>query len=128
MRYAFGRDWSHLPLPHIHSEIGDGRVFNLDEIQKIKAGLLPESMDDRWLIYYCEDKLYFHRSWTGMCFYLAHFTETNEGAVLSSIQINRDSDRYDVGSDASEVAQVHGLIDIFLIERNRPYSTRGTAA
>ena len=43
------------------------RVFSQEDMDRIRRGVVPETMDDKWFIYWTEDALYFHRSWTGCC-------------------------------------------------------------
>jgi len=34
-------------------------------------GLVPEEIEDKWFIYWEDDTLFFHRSWTGNCIYVS---------------------------------------------------------
>ena len=36
-------------------------------MDQIRAGHIPEMMEDKWFIYWQDDRLFFHRSWTGYC-------------------------------------------------------------
>jgi hypothetical protein len=39
--------------------------FTEEQYQKLQEGLVPKAMEDKWYIYFENDCLYFHRSWTG---------------------------------------------------------------
>lgn len=52
--------------------------FKLSELDKLKLGFLPKSMDDRWFYYYENGTVNFYRSWTGnLIFSLILNEETN---------------------------------------------------
>ena len=38
-------------------------AFDADQLVHLKAGLIPQAMEDKWFIYF--EELFFHRSWTG---------------------------------------------------------------
>ena len=39
--------------------------FSEEQYQQLQKGLIPEQMEDKWYIYFEDNWLYFHRSWTG---------------------------------------------------------------
>lgn len=39
--------------------------FDDQQMQFIRAGLIPKEMEDKWFVYFEEPFLYLHRSWTG---------------------------------------------------------------
>jgi len=43
--------------------------YSKEEYNKIKQGFIPKVMEDRWFVYFEDNKLYMHRSWTGNCIY-----------------------------------------------------------
>lgn len=46
--------------------------FSAEQFDQLQKGLIPEAMEDKWFIYFENDWLFFHRSWTGNCIYQAH--------------------------------------------------------
>jgi len=40
-------------------------TWDTKEFAKVSRGLIPQSMDDKWFVYYEAPHLFFHRSWTG---------------------------------------------------------------
>jgi hypothetical protein len=40
-------------------------AFDRVEFARLRAGLIPQQMEDKWFIYYEEPHLFLHRSWTG---------------------------------------------------------------
>jgi hypothetical protein len=44
-------------------------TFSPTELSRLRKGLIPKSMDDKWFIYFESPYLYLHRSWTGKLIY-----------------------------------------------------------
>ncbi len=66
------RQWKHhpfvdpVPLPY-------GATFDRAEFEKIRAGLVPGAMEDKWFIQFEEPDLGLYRSWTGKAVYRVTF-------------------------------------------------------
>jgi hypothetical protein len=62
------------------------RGFTREQMARIVLGSLPESMDDKWVIYAADDDcaLYFHRSWTGAWVYTVHFEAIGDGGARAT--------------------------------------------
>jgi hypothetical protein len=59
-------------------------AFDAEQFVRLKAGLIPQAMEDKWCIYYEEPELFFHRSWTGQPVYrLTLATLADGGATVS---------------------------------------------
>ncbi len=63
-------------------------------------------------------RLFFHRSWTGLCAYEAKFTPTNGGYVITSAVVTSDRGQYDRSSDEFETEFVEELITGFLLDES----------
>jgi hypothetical protein len=81
----------------------------------IRLGSIPMEMEDKWFLHYADDKLYFLRSWTGLCVYVARFRPTEGGAILVDAELNRDPDQYTGTDDAYDAQVIHFLIDSLLL-------------
>jgi hypothetical protein len=44
-------------------------VFSHEDADKLREGLIPEVMEDKWFIYFEDPHLFLHRSWTGQPVY-----------------------------------------------------------
>ena len=81
-RIAKSSDWKTktfarlIPLPY-------RAAFSHSEMARLKQGLIPSEMEDKWFIYFENDVLYFHRSWTGFGAFQVHFENTEGGAKVS---------------------------------------------
>ena len=108
-------DWREHPLPEKHITVGLDRPFSTEEMASIRLGSIPRQMEDKWFLHFRDDQLFFLRSWTGLCVYVARFQSTGDGALLVSADINRDPEQYtetDAGFDARMVLY---LIDTLLL-------------
>jgi hypothetical protein len=44
-------------------------AFDSEQFARLREGLIPQRMEDKWFIYYEEPHLFLHRNWTGAPFY-----------------------------------------------------------
>ena len=109
------RDWQTKLLPVKHAVIPLDRHFTHEDMKKIRAGVRPEQMEDRWFIYWENNQLFFHRSWTGYCIYVANFNEDDEGARMMSALVNRDPEQYTQINDEADKYQISLLIDLVVL-------------
>lgn len=93
------------------------RTFPQNEMQRIKRGFVPADSDERWFIFYEEDSLYLHRSWTGFCVYVVRFRDSERGFTAWQLQANRNPKQYGVSDDSYDCEMVFWLIDFFLLGR-----------
>lgn len=123
---AKASDWKTFPLPDQRMRITLGRAFDSVEMARIRNGLVPEEMEDKWFIYYQDDTLYLHRSWTGYCIYVVRFVEAGEGVSrMTWAEVNGDTTQYHAKDAAEEVAHLHYLIDLLLLQRHPEYPDAG---
>lgn len=54
------------------------------EYARLSLGLIPEEMEDKWFIYLEDNKLYCHRSWTGLCTYIVEFAPCEAGCRVKA--------------------------------------------
>ena len=66
--HASSTSWKHEPFKEV-VPIPYQAAFDGKQFAKLKEGLIPEQMEDKWFIYYEEPNLFIHRSWTGQPVY-----------------------------------------------------------
>ncbi|HLJ87791.1 MAG TPA: hypothetical protein VKZ53_13280 [Candidatus Angelobacter sp.] len=70
-------------------------TFDAEQFSRLKDGLIPKQMEDKWFIYYEEPYLFFHRGWTGQPVYRVKLQRLNDGAetteALWSKELAKDS-------------------------------------
>jgi hypothetical protein len=58
-------------------------VFSREEFDKLREGLVPKVMEDKWFAYFEDPYLFFHRSWTGEPIYRLTLAPNTEGASVA---------------------------------------------
>ena len=108
-------DWQTEAMPASHAVLTLDRLFSPAEMAQIRLGLIPEAMEDKWFIYWLDDTLHCHRSWTGSSIYVVHFAIAGDAARMVSAEVSRDPTQYKGTSDEHDRALISYLIDILLL-------------
>ncbi len=109
-------DWKRKPMPEKNTRIVFEKGYNEQEMEKIKWGFIPEQMEDKWFIFWKDNKLHFHRSWTGICIYIVNFQkEQNNKYSIKDAIINRDPEQYKSTDDEYDKKLILYIIDTLLI-------------
>lgn len=67
------------------------RVFTQDEMTRLRAGLVPEEMEDKWFVVFTDDELRLHRSWTGNHVYTVRFEPAPWGERITELLVDTAS-------------------------------------
>ena len=110
-------DWEVKPLPSKRASISLNRIFEPSEMERICRGLVPEEMEDKWFIFWEDDTLFFHRSWTGFCIYAVHFVCDEDACRMVSAAVNRDPTQYSGVSDEQDARLISYLVDLLLLHQ-----------
>ena len=108
-------DWKLRKMPKSQVTIRVSRRFSAREIDKIKLGFRPESMDDKWFIFYEQERLNIHRSWTGYCIYVVHFEKEGRDHVACEVHVNRNPKQYGVSDNSYDAQMAFWVIDFILL-------------
>ena len=107
-----------LPMPATHITVALDRLFSKDEAALLKLGFLPQEMEDKWFIYFENDILHFHRSWTGVCIYQVSFKQEGDTLRMNQAIVNRDPDQYAEAHAERDQEMISQMIDAFLLRRD----------
>ncbi len=102
------------PMPMQHIILSLDRLFSQAEIDLIKLGFAPREMQDKWFIYFENDVLYFHRSWTGYCIYQVALM----GLRITQAIVNRNPQQYKETRNERDLQNIVELIGTFLLHRD----------
>jgi hypothetical protein len=69
------------PMPAARARVEIAREFTADERKMLELGLLPQGMDDHWLVFFEDGWLHCHRSWSGMCRYMLRVEDRPDGTA-----------------------------------------------
>ena len=85
---------------------------------RIRHGLRPEAMEDKWFAYFDNDRICFHRSWTGAKIYEAEIHRGDRYYEITEITVERDVEIYKCTSDDEDVRSFGFLIGRGLLGLN----------
>ena len=103
-------DWEAHPLTHPESIPPPTRIWTSEEMDHIREGYVPEIMDEKWFIFMERNRLFAHRSWTGLGVYEATFTPVDGGYVIESAIVTGNRSEYKRSSDQDESQILEVLI------------------
>jgi hypothetical protein len=86
-------------------------------MRQIRAGVVPQQMEDKWFIFWERNALYFHRSWTGHCWYVVRFIKDGDECAMIEAEVNRDPEQYKETSDERDAEMISYMIDMLLLRQ-----------
>ena len=102
---AAGDEWDKKLMLKKQEALAFKRAFTAEQMKVLRRGHVPEAMEDKWFWYMQGNKLYAHRSWTGICIYIVEFCP---GHVLR-VHVNRNPKQYYCTSDEEDLQTVNKL-------------------
>ena len=105
------------PIPSERAALNFSERYSTQEFERIARGLIPQAMEDKWIIFFEEPWLYFHRSWTGFGIYGVRFEQEATGWSATEAWVSRNADQYSGSNIEYETALLKFLIDALLLER-----------
>lgn len=113
---ACEEDWPDLrPLPERRAEIAIDLRYGDDAMCRIRKGFLPVDQDEKWFIWFGDDVLHLHRSWTGICIYEVRFVQDAAGWKATAALVNRDPEQYGATDDDEDRRTLIEMIDLHLL-------------
>lgn len=111
-------DWKAKAMPQDkRGLITLGFDYSLDSMDWIRLGHYPDAMDDRWFMYFANDTLFIHRSWTGYCIYMVRFIQVGSYYCGVDAIVNRDPKQYKETDDSVDTGLIRELIDDVLLRQ-----------
>ncbi len=112
-------DWKTSPLPKKHVVLHFGRDFSRREMVAIERGFRPTQMEDKWFVYVQDDQVYFHRSWTGYCVYVARLRRRRDRVSLVEVAVSGDPKEHDFEGATTEAVRFAWLFEFLLLGKER---------
>jgi O-acetyl-ADP-ribose deacetylase (regulator of RNase III) len=97
-------------MPERRARLDVRCTFTASEMERLREGLVPEEMEDKWFVVWQDDALLFYRSWTGYLIHRVRFAPAPWGERIAEVEVNRDSDQYRQTDDRHD-----GLLLLFLM-------------
>ena len=114
-------DWKTEPMPKEHIVLSFLHQFSVKEYEKLQQGFVPDQMEDKWFIYFEDNKLYFHRSWVGFCIYIVEFEVGEKSSQIVKVIVNRDKNQYSETDNKWDLEFVVYLINLLLLNKSAHY-------
>jgi hypothetical protein len=122
MTKAQKSDWQNCKdMPEDNVVLSFEQEYSLEDYKRIQDGVVPRQMEDKWFIYFEDDKLYCHRSWTGICIYIVEFAVDEDVAKIKTITVNRDNEQYEKFDNDWDCRFAAYLISLLLLDNTVPY-------
>lgn len=99
-------------------------TFTADEVARLRHGLIPRAMEDKWFVCFEHPSLMFHRSWTGQGVYRVDFASNGQdvGRAVCAETVLGES------GDVVHHAKLLGfLIGNLMLGRREPFPLPGIA-
>jgi ADP-ribosylglycohydrolase len=84
--------------------------FTETQFARIRHGLLPEAMEDKWFAYFENGRICFHQSWIGAKIYEAKIQKSNSNYIISDVIVERDAKIYANTDDAYDIHSFEFLV------------------
>ena len=101
--------WKLHPMPERAVRLPLRMRFSRSEVARLQRGNIPREMEDRWYVYFHDDWVNFHRSWTGFCIYKLRLEVDGDCYRIAEAWVNRDREQYaseDLTEDESLLVSV----------------------
>ena len=108
-------NWKAEPLTIPQPIPAPARVWTEDEMEAIRRGYVPHMMEEKWFIFMERNRLFAHRSWTGIGIYEATFAPAEGGYIVESAVVTGDETKYRRSSDEDESLTLEVLIASYLL-------------
>ncbi|MXW60674.1 MAG: hypothetical protein F4Z58_14190 [Acidimicrobiaceae bacterium] len=118
-------DWRVEPLTLPQPIPAPSRVWTEAEMADIRRSYVPHMMEEKWFIFMEGNRLFAHRSWTGLGVFEATFAPAEGGYVIESAFVTGEDDARLRDSDEAESRTLERLISGHLLRE--PPSTEQLA-
>lgn len=101
MHIATKSDWPDLkPMPASYEDMKIELHFNAAHMHNLRLGFIPSDQNEKWFLYFEDNILHIHRSWTGIKMYEVVFDDDGDGGVARRVRINLGPDYGGTRDDA----------------------------
>ena len=100
------------PLPDNRIDLKYKREFSPVDSKKLLLGFEPRDMDDKWIIFYKQNWVYFARSWTQNYIFGLELEEVSDGAqrVVAS-WVNGNNEEYRRSGKEKDFELLNGILE-----------------
>lgn len=110
MKIATKDKWKTIPMTN-PKKLEVSISLNNNQLSKLKLGLVPNEMEDKWFVYYNEGCIHFHRSWTGFEIFKAKLQLDENGCLINNFWVEQDLKKYNEEKDERNISSFKKHID-----------------
>lgn len=107
---ATAADWNIHPMPSQYRVLALDVSLSAREAAAIRKGFIPEEMEEKWFVYFVDNTLFQHRSWTGFCIDQIHFEVYEGGLRATHAEVNRDPEQYGETDDNADIRRIESMV------------------
>jgi hypothetical protein len=127
-QFAKRSDWKIKEMSEHSIQLPFKLVMSEGSLNRIKQGVIPDQMEDKWFVFFENNWLYFHRSWTGACIFKVRFEKTTTGYESAEAWASRDENFYASTNVEYDAALLLYLIRGFLLGEEVPFPVKNDTA
>jgi hypothetical protein len=116
--------WKTLEPPKLRAPLGYEYVFNDADAERLREGLIPEAMEDKWFVYFESGWVYLHRSWTGALIYWLKLDGCPAGARVVESWVSREPEQYRETDISYDRLVLDFLLRGLILRHEVPFPTR----
>ncbi len=109
MKIATKDMWKTTPMT-IPKKLDISIWLNDKQCKKLKLGLIPKEMEDKWFVYIDNEHLHMHRSWTGYEIFKAKFKAIKKGGLITELWVEQNNEIYADTKDSIVISTFEMLI------------------
>jgi len=107
---AVKSDWNTQDMPAEHTTVKLDFVLTEKQADRVRLGLIPKEMEDKWFAYFADNTLFQHRSWTGVCIDQIHFVAEGPALRATHAEVNRDPRQYGLADDYADARRITEMV------------------
>ena len=90
------------------------RLFTDSDAEVLMAGIKPQDMDDKWIVYSDAGWVYFLRSWTKTYIFAIKLDGSPAGVRVTDSWVNDNKEEFNSQGEKSDLKILNGVIDFVL--------------
>ncbi|MEO1134004.1 MAG: hypothetical protein AAFX40_15035 [Cyanobacteria bacterium J06639_1] len=119
--------WQTLAPPELREPLGYEHTFTSADAARLKLGLIPQAMEDKWFVYFEDGWLYLHRSWTGALIYWLRVEDCPAGIRVVESWVSRGSKHYRETDTAYDSLMLDFLLRRMMLGQDVAFPIRSAA-
>lgn len=110
MKIARKDNWKTIPMNN-PKKLSVSISLTTEQCKKLKFGLVPKEMEDKWFAYFCNEYIHLHRSWTGHEIFKAKTIANTNGCQISEFWVEQNPKKYNELDDNRSIVNFKTLIE-----------------